>query len=185
MNKVYVLIGPPASGKTSIINELAHYGIPEMVSHTTRKPRAGEVHGINYYFVSKEEFQKIELIERAEYSGNLYGLSKTEVLEKVNKHPVTAVAVNTQGLAQLKKLLANRVESIFIMSDEEAIIDRMIERGDSSDLINRRIEYAKNTGEFCNWQSANHVVKNMGSLDTAIRQILGIMGKTTLPSRTE
>ena len=182
MNKVYTLIGPPASGKTSILKELAQFGIPEMVSHTTRKPRAGEVDGVDYYFVAKEEFPKNELIERVEYSGNLYGLSKAEVLDKVNKHPVSMVAVETQGLNQLKKLLANRMESIFIMADQDTVIARMLDRGDNHDLINRRIEYANRTGEFNNWQTANYVVKNIGSLEVAVRQILAITGKLIPPS---
>ncbi|SMD07983.1 guanylate kinase [Sporomusa malonica] len=179
MNKVYALIGPPASGKTSIQKELVQYGIPEILSHTTRKPRPDEQHGGHYYFVSKEEFQKTEIIERVEYSGNLYGLSKAEVLNKVNQHPISTVAVETQGLNQLKKLLAHRVESIFIMIDYDTVISRMLDRGDSHELINRRIEYANSTGEFNNWQTANYVVKNTGSLEVAVRQILAIVGKLT------
>lgn len=177
MNKVYALIGPPASGKTSILKELKQFGIPEMVSHTTRKPKTGEIHGVHYYFVAKEDFQKNELIERVEYSGNLYGLSKAEVLDKVNKRPVSMVAVETHGLNQLRKLLADRLESIFIMADQDTVIARMLDRGDSPDLINRRIEYANKTGEFNNWQTANYIVKNTGSLEVAVRQVLAITGK--------
>lgn len=185
MNKLYALIGPPASGKTSILKELAQFGIPEMVSHTTRKPRPEEIHGIHYYFVTKESFQKTELIERVEYSGNLYGLSKTEVLEKVNKYPISTVAVDMQGLTQLRKLLGNRMESIFIMADYDTVIGRMLERGDDPALINRRIEYANSTGEFNNWQSATYVVKNTGPLAVAVRQILAIVGKVTLPPKAQ
>ncbi|HWR09264.1 guanylate kinase [Sporomusa sp.] len=184
MNKVYALIGPPASGKTSIQKILAQYGIPEMISHTTRKPRTGEQHGIHYYFVSKEEFQNTEIIERVEYSGCLYGLSKAEVLDKVNRYPVSTVAVDTQGFTQMKKLLANRVESIFIMVDYDTVISRMLDRGDNNDLLNRRIEYANTTGEFNNWQMANYVVKNTGSLEAAVHQVLAIAGMMTPPLKT-
>ncbi|SDD56030.1 guanylate kinase [Sporomusa acidovorans] len=185
MNKVYALIGPPASGKTNILQELAHYAIPEMVSHTTRKPRPDEKHGVHYYFVSKDEFQKYELIERVEYSGNLYGLSKTEVLDKVKRCPVSMVATETNGLTQLKKLLANRLESIFIMVDYDTVIARMINRGDDNTLINRRIEYANRTGEFNQWNTANYVVKNTGALAVAVRQVLAIIGKVTLPDKVD
>lgn len=184
MNKVYALIGPPASGKSSILHELAQYSIPEMVSHTTRKPRPGEEHGVHYYFVSKDDFQKTELIERVEYSGNFYGLSKAEVLDKVKLYPVSLVAVEMQGLTQLKKLLANRLESIFLMTDYDTIITRMLARGDADALINRRIEYAKSTGEFDKWQTATYVVKNTGSLEVAVRQILAITGNVILPAKS-
>jgi len=183
VNKVYALIGPPASGKSSILHALAQYDIPEMTSHTTRKPRPGEEHGVHYYFVSKEDFQKQELIERVEYSGNFYGLSKTEVLDKVNRFPVSVVAIELQGLVQLKKLLADRLESIFIMADHDILIDRMLERGDDTAVINRRIEYANSTGEFNQWQTANYVVKNTGSFEVSVRQVLAIIGKVTLPEK--
>ncbi len=179
MNKVYALIGPPAAGKTTIQKELLKYGIPAMLSHTTRKPRDGEQHGTHYYFVNREEFQKTEIIERVEYSGSVYGLSKTEVLDKVNRHPISTVAVETQGFVQLKKLLANRVASIFIMVDYDTVISRLLDRGDNNGLINRRLEYANSTGEFNNWQTADYVVKNTGCLDSAVRQILAITGKLT------
>ncbi|MDF2570930.1 MAG: gmk 2 [Sporomusa sp.] len=182
MNKIYALIGPPASGKSSIQKALAQYGVPEILSHTTRKPRPNEQQGVHYYFVTKEEFLKTETIERVEYSGNLYGLSKAEVLDKVNHNPVSTVAIESQGLIQMRKLLANRVESIFIMVDYDTVISRMVDRGDDPALINRRIEYANSTGEFNGWQTANYVVKNTGSLEVTVRQVLAIVGKLIPPA---
>lgn len=185
MNKVYALIGPPASGKTCILRALAQYNVPEIISHTTRKPRAGEENGIHYYFVNKEEFLKQDLIERVEYSGNFYGLSKNEVLTKVNQHPVSVVAIEMHGLSQLKKLLADRLESIFLLADQDILITRMLERGDDTALINQRLEYAKNAGEFNQWQTADYVVKNTVSFEAAVRQVLAIIGKVILPEKTE
>lgn len=176
MNKVFVIIGPPASGKTSIAAKLASHGIPEMVSHTTRKPREGEINGLNYYFVSQDEFNELELIERVTYSGNYYGLSKKEVLKKINDHPVSIAVLNRPGLEQLKKMLGDRVESIFMMIDDITIIERMLNRGEENGNIQRRFEYAKKNGEFDNWQVADYVVKNTKTVDSAVRQILAIMG---------
>lgn len=176
MNKVYALIGPPASGKTLIIKELNKYGVAEIISHTTRPPKQGEQHGVDYYFVNNEEFSKTQLIERVNYSGYFYGLSKAEVLEKVKQYPYTVVAVEAYGLEQLTSLLGKRVESVFIMVDKSTIIERIIERGDNPETIKRRIEYAEKAGEFDSWQIANHVVKNTGPLDIAVRQLLAIIG---------
>jgi len=176
MNKVFAIIGPPASGKTTIAQELVKHGVPEMVSHTTRAPRPGEQQGVNYYFVSRDEFSQIDLIERVTYSGYFYGLSKTEVLEKSDKNPVSVVVVERTGLEKMKKLLGKRVESIFIMADELTVAERLIERGDVPEFIQRRMEYAKANREFDNWQVADHVVKNTGSLAVAVRQVLAIVG---------
>lgn len=176
MNKVFVMIGPPASGKTSIANRLAGYGIPEMVSHTTRQPREGEIDGESYYFVSKEEFTKMELIERVTYSGQYYGLSKQEVMKKVKEQPFSIVVVEKTGLEQLKKLLGDRVESIYIMTDDTTIIERMLNRGADNETIQRRLGYAQQNGEFNHWQITDYVVKNNKDIDTAVRQVLAIMG---------
>ncbi|MDR3560842.1 MAG: guanylate kinase [Negativicutes bacterium] len=179
MNKVYAIMGPPASGKTSIIKGLLQYGIPEMISHTTRTANANEQDGVDYYFVSKEKFMQTELIERVGYDNHFYGLSKAEVLSKANQHAISVVAVNKEGLEQLHKLLRDRVQSIFIMVGEEAIIERAIARQDNAESIRRRIEYARHAGEFDNWQIADYVVKNAGSLEVATSQVLAIMGLAT------
>lgn len=175
MNKVYAIIGPPAAGKSAIAKDLLAHGVPEMISHTTRKPLAGEEHGQTYYFVDSQEFARIELIERIEYSNQFYGLSKLEVLDKINNFPISFVVVEAQGLEQLKKMLGQRVESIYLLVNEDIIIERMLLRGDHPDIITSRIEYAKAKGEFNTWKDADYVVKNTNSLEVAVRQILAIL----------
>jgi guanylate kinase len=182
MNKVYAIMGPPVSGKTSIIKGLLKYGVAEMISHTTRNPNPNEQDGVDYYFVEKEKFLQTELVERATYSDNFYGLSKIEVLNKADQYKVSVVAVNKHGYEQLKKLLRDRVKSIFIMVNEDAIIERAIARGDDYENIRRRLAYSKETGEFDNWQDADYVIKNTNSVEEAINQVLAIMGLTTVIS---
>lgn len=175
MNRVYAVMGPPASGKTAIIKALTRYGVAEIISHTTRKPKAGEQTGADYYFVSSDEFMKTELIERVTYDEQFYGISKAEVLNKSNQFSHSAVAVDRNGLEQLRRLLGDRVISVFIMVDEATIIERTIHSGDAPESIRRRLEYAKNTGEFDNWQICDYVVKNTGSLEAAVLQVLAVM----------
>ena len=176
MNVAYALIGPPASGKSAIARQLKKYGVAEMVSHTTRRPRPGEQEAVDYYFVDKDTFARLELVEKVNYSGNFYGLGKNEVLKKIESHPVCVVSVERYGLKQLKKLLGERVVSVFILADEETIINRIIEQGGDPAATQERINYAKTAGEFDDWQIADHVVKNTRSLETAVRQVLAIMG---------
>ncbi|BBB89950.1 MAG TPA: guanylate kinase [Methylomusa anaerophila] len=185
MNKVFAVLGPPCSGKTAIIKELFQYGVVEMVSHTTREMRAGEQHGVDYYFVKKEDLSKAELIERTEYFGQVYGLSKAEVLKKVSGNLVSVVAVEYNGWEQMKKLLGDRVKSIFVMVDQDTVIDRMMARGDAPESVAKRLELAKKNGEYDNWKNSDYVVKNTDSLDIAVRQVLAIMDLVVPKANTQ
>ncbi len=175
MNLVYALIGPPFCGKSTIARELTKHGVAEIVSHTTRPARPGELEGVDYYFIDRETFVNTELVEKVTYSGNFYGLGKKEVMTKLEKNPVCVVDVDRNGFDQLKKLLGRRVVSVFILIDEATIIDRVIEQGGNPDAVQERINYAKAAGEFDNWQIADHVVKNTGTLENAVLQVLAIM----------
>jgi len=181
MNKVYAISGPPASGKSSIVKQLLkHQGIVRLVSHTTRPPHADEQEGIDYYFVDKSAFANLSLMEKVTYSGQFYGLSKDEVHNKIQSHPVSVVDIDEAGLEQLKKLLGERLESIYILVDKDVILDRYILQGKNAEEIRQWIDYAESQGEFNNWQIADHVVKNTGDLDSSVRQVLAIMNLPTV-----
>ncbi|MDR1701454.1 MAG: guanylate kinase [Sporomusaceae bacterium] len=176
MNKIFAIIGPPASGKSSIAAQLrTKHNIYSLISHTTRPPEADEQEGVNYYFVEREKFSQLQFVERAIYAGHSYGLSKEEVLHKINSNKISIIDISMSGFAQLKKMLGERVESIYIMVDKDTIIKRYVEEWRDPAEINRRIEYAQAEGEFDNWQTADYVVKNCNSIDTAVRQVLAIM----------
>jgi guanylate kinase len=175
MNKVYAIFGPPASGKTTIVKRLKDYGIPVLVSHTTRTPKNGEENGVDYYFIGKEEFTAKHFLEKVSYSGQYYGLSKDEVLNKVNAQPVSVVDISAHGLEQLKRLLGRRLESIYILVDKDVALSRALLQGDSMVDVQKKIEYAETAGEFNHWRIADYVVKNTGSVDAAVRQVLAVM----------
>jgi len=176
MNKVYAIIGPPASGKSSIVKQLLnHHGIAGLVSHTTRPPHEDEREGIDYYFVDKNTFANLNLVEKVTYSGQFYGLSKEEVHNKIQSQPISVVDIDEAGLEQLEKLLRERLESIYILVDKDVILERFLLQGKNADEIRLSIEYAESQGEFNNWKIADHVVKNTGDLAAAVRQVLAIM----------
>jgi guanylate kinase len=176
MNKMFAIIGPPAAGKTTIVKQLLqHYGIPALISHTTRLPKPGEAEGKDYYFTSKSDFLAIPYIETVNNSGYFYGLSKAEVLNKIKSSPLSVVDIDLTGYYQLKKLLSERLESIFILVDKDEIINRYLIEGKSSEDIKKLIEAAEANGEYNNWQIADHVVKNTGSIEVTLRQIAAIL----------
>lgn len=176
MNKIYAIIGPHAAGKTAIISKLKAQGIPFIVSHTTRKPHPDEKDGREYYFVSKENFFKLDLVEKVTYQGEYYGIAKNELLTKMQLSKINTVMVEQSGYKQLKKLLGERLESIYIMVDYVTMVERMLNDKETNDQIKKQLEYTETNGELDNWKLTNHVVKNINNINITINQILAIMG---------
>ncbi len=180
MAKIYALLGPHASGKSTILNILRERGFSSIISHTTRTPKENEQNGVDYHFISKDEFFKLDLVEKSTYQGEYYGIAKSEILGKMQKNRINFLLIDKNGFKQLKKLLSNRVESIYIMVDYVTMVERMLKRGESNVNIKKQLEYAETNGEFDNWKICDHVVKNVLDLDIAIRQIIAI---TDSPSK--
>lgn len=159
---IYVITGPSGSGKTTLGNHFKELGLSELVSHTTRGKRVGEVDGVSYHFVTREEFERIEKVEESCYSGNLYGTSKAEVLAKLEKGDVFAVT-DVHGAKAFKKIFGNRVKVIYIYSNPRYLRKRMKERGDSAGSVRDRIHTLKVKKEYQNRFYADEVIVNNGS----------------------
>ena len=108
--KPLVICGPSGVGKSTIIKRLTNefpglFGFS--CSHTTRKPREGEKEGVNYHYVTKEQFLSAkaneEFIETAEFSGNMYGTSKMAVKTIEEKGQICILDIEMQGVIQVKK----------------------------------------------------------------------------------
>ena len=125
-----VLVGKSASGKTTLEKYISeNFRYDRLISHTTRPIRNDEKCGVDYYFVSEDEFNKMlandELVEHATFNGWSYGISKKEVEEKKNG----VVVVNPAGLRKLRKLNIPMV-ALYVMCDDRTRYKRSIDRGD-------------------------------------------------------
>ncbi|OAA55868.1 guanylate kinase [Niveomyces insectorum RCEF 264] len=82
------------------------------VSHTTRSPRPGEIHGESYYYVSRDEFVRLigddAFIEHAGFNGNLYGTSKQTVIDQAAKGSIVVLDIEMEGVKQLKKVISKQ-----------------------------------------------------------------------------
>lgn len=133
-----ILVGASASGKTEIAKYLASaYGITKAITHTTRNMREGEVNGVDYFFVSKNEFLQLEanheLVESTFYNGNLYGCSKGQVADD------KCIVVDPAGLEHFLAL-GQRVVAFYLDADEELRYARMLSRGDNPLDAEKRLE---------------------------------------------
>ena len=163
--KLFVISAPSGAGKTTLIKAVMprfprlHYSI----SHTTRPPRPGEVHGKDYFFVAPENFGELveggEMLEWAEVHGNRYGTSKAFVMEKLACGESILLDIDVQGARQV---MASEftMTSIFIMPPSlEVLEQRLHSRGtDSPEVIRKRLENAAE--EMDRRFAYDHVVVN-------------------------
>ena len=111
MGNLYVISGSSGVGKGTVIKELLriHPDLKLSVSCTTRKPREGEVHGKNYFFLSKDEFKSCiergDFLEWAEFSGNMYGTQRPYIEEKLAQGKKLILEIDTKGALNVKKIM--------------------------------------------------------------------------------
>lgn len=157
----FILMGPSGCGKSASGNYIRDdLDISEIVSHTTRSKRTGEIEGKTYYFVDKETFDKVDKIELVQYGGNYYCTSRDELEKKMRlgKHAFIIAEIN--GVKQLIKNLNGNCVVIFIYAEPEIAELRMRERGDSEEQIQKRLKLAQETKEYYNFQYADYVIYN-------------------------
>lgn len=114
--RLFVISGPSGAGKGTICKEiLDNENIRLSVSMTTRSPREGEIDGVNYFFVGKDEFQKIieerGFLEYAQVYGNFYGTPKMEVMDMMNEGIDVVLEIDIQGALQIRDAYP---EAVFI-----------------------------------------------------------------------
>lgn len=182
MNKKGILIvisGPSGAGKGTICKELLEKeeNLYLSVSATTRKPREGEVHGVNYYFLEKEDFMKRveneEFLEWAEVHGNCYGTPKFNVEELINQGKNVILEIDVQGALNVKKNCEDGVFIFILPPSMEELKRRIINRG--SETPESLITRFKNAYEEINFISKyNYAVVN-DNLEDAVSKVQNII----------
>lgn len=146
---IVLLVGASASGKTTVGKELERrFRFEQLVSFTTREKRKGEVDGVDYNYLTFDELEELELAEYSEYNGNLYGLTKKEVNTKLAQHEDVYFITNADGARQLQRMYPHETVCFWFKITVEEMVNRMRERGDSSEQIISRFEHAVDTKEL-------------------------------------
>ncbi|MBN2721222.1 MAG: guanylate kinase [Campylobacterales bacterium] len=148
---ILVLSGPSGAGKSTIINNAAPYigSYYFSISTTTRAPRNGEMHGKEYYFVSKEEFeadiQAGNFLEYAKVHDNYYGTSLKPVNEALQEGKLVIFDIDVQGHKLVREKLDDITTSIFITPPTLSELERRLNLRslDDDSIIQRRVANAK------------------------------------------
>ena len=151
--KLIIISAPSGCGKSTIINEIIKNDDLKLtfsISATTREPRKGEVHGVNYYFLSEEDFKQAiandELVEYEEvYPGRFYGTLKNEVERICSDGRNVILDIDVKGGINVKKIYGDSALSIFIMPPSvEVLRQRLLSRDtDSIEAIEERVGKAE------------------------------------------
>lgn len=177
--RLIVISGPSGSGKTTIRDRLLRL-LPELecsVSYTTRPPRHGEKDGRDYFFISKEEFQKRikdgGFLEHAKVFDNYYGTCKNRVGDGLKAGKNILLCIDVQGAAQIKKNSDNVVFIFLIPPSIKVLEDRLRKRAtDHPEEITKRLAKAKE--EMAQVGDYDYVVLN-DKVTEAVDEIVGII----------
>lgn len=179
MSKLFVISGSSGVGKGTVIKEFLnkHPDFKLSVSCTTRSPREGEVHGINYFFLTKEEFraciEQNEFLEWAEFSGNMYGTQKAYVENKLAEGKNMILEIDTQGALNVKKIMPE-AQLIFILppSFEELEARLRGRHTETEEAIQKRLQTVKS--EMENSKHFDYQIVN-DSIENAVAELEKIM----------
>lgn len=146
---IFVISAASGTGKTTLVSRLVqqHPNVRVSVSHTTRPPRAGEVNGQHYHFVSEEEFVRLAgegaFLEHAQVFGNYYGTSYESVQSMCEQGYDVILEIDVQGAQQVRKALPEAL-SIFILPPSLAVLEQRLRQRqtDSEEVIARRLSEA-------------------------------------------
>ena len=175
--RMIILSSPSGAGKTTLVKKLStekKYKIS--VSHTTREPRINEVNGVDYFFVSKEDFNKMikdnAFLEYAEVFENLYGSTKDQVFQDLENGYNVLFDIDWQGTEQIKNQTLNyKLVTFFILPpSREVLHQRLISRGESNEkIIKMRMEQFDK--DILHWKDYDFVVVNE-DLDKCYKEII-------------
>lgn len=176
---VFVLSAPSGAGKSTLAKRLVRE-VPDLmfsVSFTTRPPRAGEVHGTDYFFVDRDTFggmvDQDGFVEWVEVYGNRYGTGRAWIQEKLAEGTDILLDIETIGARNIRREIPDAIMIFLLPPSADSLADRLRSRGkDSEEQIRIRLQYARHEMEAFGYY--DHLVVN-DDLETAYRQLESII----------
>ncbi len=175
---LYILSAPSGAGKTSLVKALLQQDdqVGVSVSHTTRAMRPGETDGVDYNFVSMDDFNALieqgQFLEFAEVFGNKYGTSQQWVKEQLAAGRDVILEIDWQGAEQVRRLMPEAVTVFILPPSRSALRERLNARGqDSDEVIEGRM--AEATSEMSHYPEYDYLLIN-DDFATALQQLASL-----------
>ncbi|GAA5786186.1 guanylate kinase [Chitiniphilus shinanonensis] len=186
---IFVVTAPSGAGKTTLVAALlaADQNVQLSISFTTRAPRTGEVHGKDYHFIDRAEFEAMiaaaDLLEHALVYGNYYGTSRRWIESVIDNGRDILLEIDWQGAQQVKRIFPDSVGIFVLPPSIDALEQRLRSRGkDSDEVIAQRMAAARE--EMSHFDEADYVVVNE-HIDEAVRDIVAVVRAERLRVRTQ
>jgi guanylate kinase len=179
--RVFVITGPSGVGKGTLIRGLMER-LPKLelsVSATTRAPRPGEQDGVDYHFLTREQFDhrvaQADFVEHADYAGRSYGTLRSELENRVNAGVPVVLEIEVQGARQVRAAMPEAVQVFIAPPSLSALRTRLVGRGtDDQEEVERRLHVAEQ--ELTAQPEFTHVVVN-DRLDDALERLTAIVSE--------
>jgi len=177
--KLFVFAAPSGAGKTTLVHAVVtkHPELRFSISYTTRKPRKNEADGVDYLFVTKDEFMRLrdagEMLEFAEVFDNYYATSRRQVEEHLADNRNVVLEIDWQGARQVRESMPECV-TIFILPPSVEELERRLRdrRTDAPEVIERRLRDA--LSDMSHWDEFDHVIIN-DDLNQAISDLEDVL----------
>ena len=188
---LFIITAASGTGKTSLVKQLVATtnDLAVSISHSTRKPRPGEIDGQHYHFVSREIFadmiKKGEFLEHAEVFENYYGTAQSTVEFMLSNGLDVILEIDWQGALQVQKLRPDATTIFILPPDRQSLRQRLSNRGqDSQEVIERRL--AGSVNEMSQYVNFDYVVIN-DNFDVALAELKSIIiaNRLTLAKQQE
>ena len=175
-----ILSSPSGAGKTTLVSLLSKLDNFEVsISHTTRQPRANEVHDKDYYFITEDKFNRLindqEFLEYAKVFNNFYGTTRTPVIDKLNKGKNVLFDIDWQGADQIKnKKLAYKLITFFILPPSKKELFERLSNRDMKDKLIVEERMKQFNRDVLHWINYDYVVINE-NLEKCYTKILDLI----------